>query len=550
MSRIWKTVAFFGVAAMSSGLVQAQTGNIYESYRSVESKFDCTQQLTQNDKGIIRGLRNDVQTGEARSRKEALKAARSALARNYNYALMKPWSRRDYTKVVVNKGVYFDLKAEYKRASFTLACSAIPDEAAYEHMWGEKAAALEDHPEVALIDLREMIKILDPTDTASASRRRQPAVDETLFKRPGDRENHFQQAPVMQASAACFTNLSPVSATQFKRRASALEIETRKNCLQNLANQARTVGWTDHPSLVSASENALHTKGYTVNRPSATTGTSATSSSVMAPADLWGEGWRDLSASYPQFDGVFLTLEKPAGQKPPSSGLTLLASNTMSEEALLDYAVYYLASSRLQSQTSGIAVRDVTGVYRDRFSTSTASRLEKVERDNKNNRRDIESLDRDIERLEDRIERAEQRKLDTITAINRVKTYRDVPNFDHAMADLQSSVDQQNARIAEFRAEIAELQSEGAGAASYVSSRPPVSQTTSGSSHRGAYYLFEQNYQNVIIFESGSLRYSCEKYLACADKMQAYNTLGPRLNVVGFEPLSLPPQYKPYDPNQ
>jgi len=76
--------------------------------------------------------------------------------------------------------------------------------------------------------------------------------------------------------------------------------------------------------------------------------------------------------------------------------------------------------------------------------------------------------------------------------------------------------------------------------------RPSESKT---GERKGIYRAFE-NYRNVLILNAPKSFNKCRsEYLVCADKLQAYNKLGARLNVKGFTPYSTPTGYEPYSPN-
>lgn len=519
------------------GFAKAQTSATQSEYNSVQSKYDCSRATIESNEGIIRGIRNNSRESEERSRKEALIAARDAVARGYNYALMRPWSRRDYTKVVVDKGVWFDMKAEFKKSKFNLACKALPDQAAYDFMWGEKVIDLEAASETALIDLRKMIKTLDPGDDMRDYRTRKAAAEEKSFKRPGERETYIKQIAIKQASADCFKNHTPVSALQFKRQVSAQERSAREACIKNLNSQAQAVGWNDHPGLVSDRNTTLNHSGYTVNRPTET----AVNGASSPPAHLWGEGWIDLTANYPNIDGIFMATT--------DGGTIMIASNTMPQDALLDHAVYYAAKTNMHFSYSGIRVVDRTTFYRDSFDKKISERNKKIQKDSQSSSRDNAANDRDIAKLrryisqeEDSIRRAEE-DMEVVRAYG-----SDIPQYNLIVKRHEQEKERRTEKIAAYRVDIAQLQSTTVSTPETTKSRPMPSQTISGEHYKGAYYLFEQNYKNVLIFNEDYIAGSCDDDdLVCADKLQAHNVLGPRLNVVDHQALSPPVGYKPFD---
>lgn len=212
------TWRFFAGAALMSGFAiaaNAQPVAPSPAYTNVSDKYDCSQKLIQKNGGISNRISNTIRNNEGRSREKALIAARQALSAGYNYALMSPWERNNYTIISRTRenvfGFDVELTGEFKRSKFYLGCRGLTDAQAYDYLWGEKAEALERAGQVALLDLRTLIETLDPAANMGQVRLRQPAIDDNLFKRPGERERHLSLLPVKLAAAECFTNLGPVS---------------------------------------------------------------------------------------------------------------------------------------------------------------------------------------------------------------------------------------------------------------------------------------------------------------------------------------------------
>lgn len=76
----------------------------------------------------------------------------------------------------------------------------------------------------------------------------------------------------------------------------------------------------------------------------------------------------------------------------------------------------------------------------------------------------------------------------------------------------------------------------------------PSGATGREKSEKGIYNAFE-TYSTVLILETSNLSHSStcrDEFLVCADKLQAYNAIGPRLGKSGFTQMSEPAGYKPY----
>ena len=82
------------------------------------------------------------------------------------------------------------------------------------------------------------------------------------------------------------------------------------------------------------------------------------------------------------------------------------------------------------------------------------------------------------------------------------------------------------------------------------SSERPSADITVAGINKAAFRAFE-DYRNVVILNNYRTPNSkpCDpRSIACADKLQAYNRLGPKVVGPGFVPLQTPPGYEPYVP--
>jgi len=119
------------------------------------------------------------------------------------------------------------------------------------------------------------------------------------------------------------------------------------------------------------------------------------------------------------------------------------------------------------------------------------------------------------------------------------------------------SIQSREGKLAKLRTELAAL--EGKKSVTSTTTSSPTENTNLLPSEsrslrrleKAIYRAFETN-RTVFVLE-GDTRLSTSKcydyYLLCADKLQAYNALGPRVGKAGFTPLAAPSGYKPYENN-
>lgn len=297
--------------------------------------------------------------------------------------------------------------------------------------------------------------------------------------------------------------------------------------MEGLSDRARAAGWDDFPLFLAANRDSLSTAGYSVNRPAggALAGATVAAYKSIAPEDIWGEGWFDVSSRYPNFDGVFLTREGPSAPAHKASDRFLIASHTMTEAELLDYAVYHNAHARLSNSQNGLTLLDETEKYYSDFEKLDAKVKARNIKSNSSSALRIEQIDKRIERQEDLV----------------VRYANDVARIsaDAPSASRQERIARYTQKGEETRAKLVELQAQRASLLAAPSTGATASQSTSGGFHTGAYYAFEQNYKSILIIYAEATRQPCRpKHLVCADKLQAYNVLGP---VLGPKVTSMSP---------
>lgn len=119
----------------------------------------------------------------------------------------------------------------------------------------------------------------------------------------------------------------------------------------------------------------------------------------------------------------------------------------------------------------------------------------------------------------------------------------------------ETNIQAQERKLAKLRSELSALQNQAPeastpGTTTILQAEQEPSQTVTNSNRlKGLYHAFE-TYQNVLIISAsglGSTSTCIDSYLFGADKLQAYNAIGPRLCKAGFSPLTAPTGYKPYE---
>lgn len=420
-----------------------------------------------------------------------------------------------------------------------LGCDGVDDQTAFDLVFGDRKTDFAEMEQAGatLFDARRVAE-------AFGGNGNQPyhiALAERHFKDPGDRERILRQHAVKRAALECRSErLVPQSATIFARPASASET----NCLQNIAPRAQQVGWTDFPLAAASTAADISDRGYNIVSTTPSEGDGSFSQKTYeraAPSSIWGSQARDLSPRYPNFSGLFMT-DKSEGRK------IVLASNTIPRADLLDYGVYHFASGAISHRYSGIVIEDDTNEMRDKFDQKRQNLAEKA---NQTTQRTRDTSQRDLSRVDEKLARlaVKRAKLagDRETAKAALRQHgMDTTQIDVAYdGQLNYLIQSEN----ELKAERERLSSKSAPSSVSQTSTTvqTVSATTNASFERGLFKAFE-DYRTVVILE-GSPSSSCKtRHLVCADKLQAYNALGPRLNAAEYYQISPPNKYEPFDP--
>lgn len=508
-------------------------------------------------------------------KKFGIKAAEAALNAGYNYIIIAPLRTRyayDVKDVVIGGGISAAEKVERRynhRTEIVQDCAAIDDVAALNLIWKDSLPSRLGSNEKGyeIVDIREFIRTLDG-ENAIVSRPRSPKISEIHYKKIGDRERIAAQLPVMAAAGKCRFNLKPQSLQVFKRNGQLRDRAAEKKCLETHRSSAETVNWVDFPLSVTATKNTLATKGYTLNRPR-TSGTTNSRQGKAIQSDIWGEGWIDLSPNLNSPSGTFFFH--------PYKTTYLIASNTLDETAVIDHAVFLSAGRRLDDRNNSLALKDKTEEFRSKFESAKRSLLgkhqktgQKLDRANnskvRSQNRKVEYKQRDITELEQRID--EMRQQDDEATIAQMKTSMAAfpgAKFDETALRKQlqtvreANIQAKERKLAELRRELTSLQEQQSLQGQQSTPLPqsvstptepklrPSQESSFSDRSKGIYYAFE-TYQNVLVVEAGSVAGTrCQDYyLLCADKLQAYNAIGPRLGKSGFTPLTAPSGYKPW----
>lgn len=410
-----------------------------------KAQFDCTYKKKAGVLGISRkDLAGDLisEVTDGRRKKYALRAAKQALEAGYNYAYMEPLRyedqrfRRKYDNVWGGKS-WGGVEGEEMKI---LGCLAFDDISAYEIMINKDTPGDAAEYGGALVDLREMFLAFEGKPYKTAQK---PQIASQHFEKiVGARERITQQYPVMMAALACNTTLRPTSIRDFSYAASPEAKSQQNKCLSDIRPKAQAVGM-DFPALIRSDADDL---GYYVNSPSQPShSTSTTGQGQAADSNLWGNDWYDYSALFPNLNGKAMV--DFDGKDPGDSNRTyiIIASNTLSKDDLIPYAVFISAKNGMTEN-----------------------------------------------------------------------------NQEYNVANLEDRTPDPNVK-----------RSASAGIA-------PRDHTSKGIS-----YAME-NYATVVYVFGGNYGICLDGKDICADKLKAYNTLGERLNVRGFTPLSTPESYKPY----
>lgn len=534
--------------------------------------FNCTasQDMFENhsDYGgldAIFNFKGDKGKGTKTYRTYTIRSAEYALQNGYNYAIMAPLSISNYRnyREVVRYGwgtAYKDTQTGDERRAYELGCTALDDVAAFDLMWDMRTEAAIG-PEGTLVDLRRLNETLELGIAAPA---RVVKIREQRYQKPGDRERIAKQYDVKRDAASCRTDLRPVSLKQFKPDPAARNLSAERACLAKYEEAAKAVGWDRFPLAVEATTQTVATNGYDLNRPK--TVVKKETNETFANPTIWGKDWIDLSSNYQGQSDKFL--------HHPRENLLLIASQNLDETQTIDRAVFISSEYMMSQDQNGVGIVDKTSYFQDRFRNSQSrlqeARLKTASKTRKSNvsDRDIQRKTRDIERAQARIQEIRSGS-DDATIAEMKATMAAFPGaaFDEdALRKQLKTVRETNLKAREtklnrLQQELAELKSQhslensqnaadtNAAIQSASQNLRPSVDLSESNFEKGVYHAFE-TYSSVLIVKTNKLRngMSCrERYLVCADKLQAYNALGDRVGKIGFTTLSLPVGYEAYE---
>jgi len=571
-NRVFITSLFCSALLASTAHAQLETVQ--------DKSFDCTYEKAIGDTAgdfIRKNLKVDDLIGEVtnkRRKKYSLRAANQAIEAGYNYAYMRPLKiiDRRYRQRNVNIFGGEALSSVHGSKWKNLKCTAFDDIAAYNYIIGENVSNIGAEGG-AIVDLRKLIATVDEGN--SSFRPRKPQIAAEHLEGIGTRERVAKQYPIMMEALACSHKLNPTSSKNFVATITSDQQAQENQCLSSLRSRAQSVG-LDFTKSVREDTASL---GYHINRPVQTpqpaTPSPATAPRPMADASLWGDNWFDINPEFGGIDGVVL--------HKADANFIVVASNNLADNQLLDYAVFISAKEAL-FKTQNIAILgDRTAKYRE-FFNGAKERLAKQEIENATDQAqdfDRTVTDRDIARLEDKIRRNEEEIIQLQQPVvenpddfaELEETMKQIPNGMANFEDMKNSIREAQAvgratKITHLRqsitderanlntmkttyasesSQIQQMENAIPSSSTIVATLRPSDKARSTDSKKAIFRAFE-NYQNVLVLTNYAASNCREEYLVCADKLQAYNTLGARLNVVDFTPFSTPVGYKPYLP--
>ena len=506
---------------------------------SLGQTYDCYQKKRKWG-GLIGALGS---SDEGKHKTMAVAAAREALDRGYNYVVLGPLQQVEdrYQSTTTNweivgtgfgadgLGMFGGIVTapvtrtrKISKPRHFLACRGVDDIDAFRIMWDEQPA-YRPKPFETLVDIRSLLTALGPEVEGSdytPPPPREPLISASHFRQPGDRERLIRQLDVMRAAATCRREHSTFdSARAATLPQSADQSAAMDACLESLRDEASASGWERFPLFVDDGRTRVAERGYTLTRPApreATPGALKVDARAVDPA-LWGEGWVKPPTDLAAFDGRVLIRDDGAGRK---RELMVVGTNTGTVEDLYDVAMFLTAQESMGDPNPGIGLSDATPTYRRQFDRDTSNLRERAAYSaslDATQQRQLEEQRRELER-----------------SFKMMESYRSqmgseewanfVANHDLMLADL----DRQQAEM---------------------SGENPVTVAASASEEgdrKGIYRMFE-TYANVLIVNGRSITRCSEQYYeACADKLQAYNAVGPRVVGAGFVPLSRPPSYQAF----
>ena len=462
MSRkpILTTVALTAISIFLAPIAAAQDAKLYSnrtsSLTSLKHSLDCSISEKVSRK-VFAGIKRSKNVTDDKREKFAIKAAVRAIESGFNYAIMDPVTlteRADYQDVVrYGWGTARrDTVTTARYLSYYQACQIVDDELAFDIMFNPETKARFSQTG-GLVDLRQFVKALGGGSDLSNIGPAQLVLSPKRFELAGDRERLMSQHPVKTEAMKCLTDFSSVSLHNFR------SIPTQNTtCLDKLRGKASAVGWEKFPLFLTDETAAKGNRGYTVRGSSSGAATTQSSKFKLT------EGWEDVSAEFPGFDGSVLVYK---------NSIFHIGSNTATEDDMLDIGVFLIAKEKLRTGTSLLTVERHTDNVQLRYQSQYDKELKKAKLNAK------------------RLKLAEPTTL---------------PKY---------AVSESN-----------DLWKPGR--------------------NRLEYRILE-TYENILVV--GSQSYVCtEEDIVCADKLEAYNTLGPKLVGPSFQPVSAPSRYRPYKP--
>ena len=495
---------------------------------------------------------------EGRISKEALKAAKRALDNGYNYGLLVPFQLTDNTYVASTENVYGGRKRNYEYTVDyeTQGCRAFDDVSAIEYHFGgfEKIDASSG---AAVVSFRDIVSAFGSESDRSRYGLLSAArsnISEERYERPGDKELIARLYPVQRKAAQCLAQWTPAGPRDFSFTPSGSALAEQERCLAGLRDEARAVGWD---ALSAAPDNSASSSGYSLNPQGPVVAKSVDGQEFgrVADASKWGEGWTDITADFPGAGGIILTRPKSQSSR-HKDVIIVVASNNSDQTPGMEAALFHMARLNMSGKRSGIALADKTEGYVDNYESSKADFIRKAERKagGSSSERKIQRLEDDIEDLEDDIAQMPRKKAELMEQKEQILKYtagypeqRKVATeqFDQLLADYDERSAAKQIKLDQKRAELADLKMEGSGVAP-VSNIGRVSETKKGQ-QKGIYRAIE-DYQFVRVYNGLGDQFRCyARYMVCADKVAAYNAIGPKLNAGGYSAISSPPGYEQFD---
>ena len=510
------------------------------------------------------GISTNGKVTDSKRSEYAMTVAKGALNAGYNYAILEPLFLSEYANYrdVVKYGWGEARKVTKKgrvQWMYVQNCIAIDDELAVDILYNPKNNT-KLTANASLVDLRQFVNVIGSAGDKAGLRPPVPAINERRYKFPGDRERLARQHPVKMAALQCRSDLAPTSLYNFR----SPPVENRA-CLEGLRAQAQAVGWTEFPLFVEEKSGALSSSGYSIrgvpgggNVQQADIG-----ADPVMDAALWGEGWSDLN-------GRFTTMP---GRVMRNGSLIVLASDTLSGTDLIDYGVLVGAQARMRQRYSALSLKDETDGFQRRYEASRAEALKLQQRAADKNLNTVGASPRDIERLEEKIREKDAQitelratPLEVVDFSEMEAMMKAFPSADVNMDEIKAQAQAAQAagkarklkslegRLAKYRAELAEKREasgkiSAAGPSSNSGNSLPLHGVSAKASNRDrAVYRAIETYKYVYVLKLNGGTRCWDDDLICADKMQAYAALGPRLMGANYESFALPPGYEPYEP--